>query len=140
MSSTTVPVLVHLPAFLGSVWSWTVTMSPRARGGRTFAPKLSLSSILQCLLANACSLRSASSLHSLLGWYLDRTAGKWSLTSLPKRIMAGLRPVRGSGVLRCSNKALANLSVSSWPLGPRFSITNRLALLTATSLLLLALG
>ena len=50
------------------------------------------------------------------------------------------RPVMGSGVLRWSNRALANLSVSSCPLGPMFSMISLLADLTATSLLLLALG
>ena len=42
--------------------------------------------------------------------------------------------------MRCSNKALASLSVSSSPLGPRFPVMSRLACLTATSARLFDLG
>ena len=98
--STTVPVLVHLPGFRGLLWSWTTTVSPMERGWSGLAPNWSRSSILLCLLANALSLCSVSILHSFLGLYLDSTAGRWSRNSRPNRIIAGLKPVIGSGVLR----------------------------------------
>merc|ERR1712101_22650 len=98
------------------------------RGGRGWEWALSLSSILACLLACACSLRSASSLHSCLGWNFPFCVGRKPFISLPNITIAGLRPVRGSIVFL-------------WvPLGPRFPLMRHLADFTAISARLLALG
>ena len=116
------------------------TLSPICRGWRGREWALSLSSILACLLACARSLRSASSLHSCLGWNFPFCAGRKPFISLPNITIAGLRPVRGSTVFLCSSRARANASVSKVPLGPMFPLMRRLADFTATSAHLLALG
>ena len=76
----TTPVLVHLPGLFGEDWSCTTTVSPTWSAGRSLAPSERRSSILACRFAWACSLRSASSLHSFRGWYLVNGHDGWQKT------------------------------------------------------------
>ena len=135
-------LLVHLPdlSVFSAAWFWTTTVSPQTREASFLEPIRSLSSVLENRFAWACSLKSASNLHSFRGWYLSTSAGRKALSSLPKMIIDWLRPWRGSGVLWCSRRARAKLSVSRVPPGPRFPLTSLLAAFTASLALLLALG
>ena len=133
---TTVPLLSQRRGWF-PFWFWIMTKSPTLRGGSALVCSDHCFSAFIDLRPRASSLASAKFIHSS-PIRAELGLGKKSLSSLPKRALAGDNFVSLSGVFRNWSKALETAALSKDPFADTLSLNSLLTVLTPNSALELA--